>query len=130
MGLRLRATVLAGQASLLASACIIFPAGLSVMGRDANRAGVRCLLLLTCSRSGGIGAELFHKIVAGAAAGTGLAGAILQHLQASSDHPTTLVFPEGEYLKGLTILKRAWRRRAPPARPTGPAAGRTCGRPR
>jgi 23S rRNA (cytosine1962-C5)-methyltransferase len=34
-------------------------------------------------------------------------GAILQRLQASSDHPTTLVFPEGEYLKGLAILKRA-----------------------
>ena len=31
---------------------------------------------------------------------------ILQRLEASSDHPTTVNFPEGEYLKGLVLLKR------------------------
>jgi 23S rRNA (cytosine1962-C5)-methyltransferase len=79
--------------------------------KDINRLALKLLapggLLLTFSCSGGIGAELFHKIVAGAAADAGVDGAILQRLEASSDHPTTLVFPEGEYLKGLAILKRA-----------------------
>ena len=64
-------------------------------------------LLLTFSCSGGISADLFHKIVAGAAADAGVDGAILQRLEASCDHPTTMEFPEGEYLKGLAILKQA-----------------------
>ena len=25
---------------------------------------------------------------------------------AASDHPTTIAFPEGEYLKGLAVLRR------------------------
>jgi 23S rRNA (cytosine1962-C5)-methyltransferase len=52
-----------------------------------------------------VGAELFHKIVAGAAADAGVDGAILQRLEGAPDHPTTLVFPEGEYLKGLAVLR-------------------------
>ena len=63
-------------------------------------------LLLTFSCSGGIGAELFHKIVAGAGLDAGVDAYILQRLEASSDHPTTVNFPEGEYLKGLVLLKR------------------------
>ena len=77
--------------------------------KDINRLALKLLqpggLLLTFSCSGGVGPELFHKIVAGAAHDAGVDGAILQRLEASSDHPTTLVFPEGEYLKGLAILK-------------------------
>jgi 23S rRNA (cytosine1962-C5)-methyltransferase len=34
-------------------------------------------------------------------------GALLARLEATSDHPTTLFFPEGEYLKGLAILRSA-----------------------
>ena len=64
-------------------------------------------LLLTFSCSGGISADLFHKIVAGAAADAGVDGAILQRLEGACDHPTTMEFPEGEYLKGLAILKQA-----------------------
>ncbi len=79
--------------------------------KDINRLALKLLapggLLLTFSCSGGIGAELFHKIVAGAAADAGVDGAILQRLEGACDHPTTLVFPEGEYLKGLAVLKRA-----------------------
>jgi 23S rRNA (cytosine1962-C5)-methyltransferase len=79
--------------------------------KDINRLALLLLtpggLLLTFSCSGGIGAELFHKIVAGAAIDAGVDGAILQRLEASCDHPTTLRFPEGEYLKGLAILKTA-----------------------
>jgi 23S rRNA (cytosine1962-C5)-methyltransferase len=64
-------------------------------------------LLLTFSCSGGVSADLFHKIVAGAALDAGVDGAILQRLEGACDHPTTMVFPEGEYLKGLVILKQA-----------------------
>ena len=77
--------------------------------KDINRLALKLLrpggLLLTFSCSGGIGAELFHKIVAGAATDAGVDGAILARLEGASDHPTTLVFPEGEYLKGLAVLK-------------------------
>jgi 23S rRNA (cytosine1962-C5)-methyltransferase len=77
--------------------------------KDINRLALKLLepggLLLTFSCSGGIGAELFHKIVAGAAIDAGVDGAILQRLEGAPDHPTTLVFPEGEYLKGLAVLK-------------------------
>jgi 23S rRNA (cytosine1962-C5)-methyltransferase len=78
--------------------------------KDINRLGFKLLapggLLLTFSCSGGIGAELFHKIVAGAAADAGADGAILARLQGAPDHPTTMAFPEGEYLKGLAIIGR------------------------
>jgi 23S rRNA (cytosine1962-C5)-methyltransferase len=77
--------------------------------KDINRLALKLLepggLLLTFSCSGGIGAELFHKIVAGAAMDAEVDGALLQRLEGACDHPTTLVFPEGEYLKGLAILK-------------------------
>jgi 23S rRNA (cytosine1962-C5)-methyltransferase len=77
--------------------------------KDINRLALKLLrpggLLLTFSCSGGIGAELFHKIVAGAAADADADGAILARLEGAPDHPTTLVFPEGEYLKGLAVLK-------------------------
>jgi len=78
--------------------------------KDINRLGLKLLnpggLLLTFSCSGGISADLFHKIVAGAGLDAGVDGYLLQRLEAACDHPTTLCFPEGEYLKGLVILKR------------------------
>jgi 23S rRNA (cytosine1962-C5)-methyltransferase len=77
--------------------------------KDINRLALKLLspggLLLTFSCSGGVGPELFHKIVAGAALDAGVDGAILQRLEGACDHPTTMVFPEGEYLKGLAILR-------------------------
>ncbi len=79
--------------------------------KDINRLALKLLqpggLLLTFSCSGGVGPELFHKIVAGAALDAEVDGAILQRLEGACDHPTTLVFPEGEYLKGLAVLKAA-----------------------
>ncbi|MBL8326830.1 MAG: class I SAM-dependent methyltransferase [Rubrivivax sp.] len=79
--------------------------------KDINRLALKLLapggLLLTFSCSGGVGAELFHKIVAGAAIDAEVDGAIVQRLEGAPDHPTTMVFPEGEYLKGLAILKAA-----------------------
>lgn len=59
--------------------------------------------LLTFSCSGGIGIELFQKIVAGAALDARVAARITQRLQAAPDHPARLNFPEGEYLKGLVL---------------------------
>jgi 23S rRNA (cytosine1962-C5)-methyltransferase len=77
--------------------------------KDINRLALKLLapggLLFTFSCSGGITADLFHKIVAGAAMDAEVDGALLQRLEGACDHPTTLFFPEGEYLKGLAILE-------------------------
>ncbi len=78
--------------------------------KDINRLGLMLLnpggLLFTFSCSGGVGPELFHKIVAGAGIDAGSDGLILDRVGATPDHPQTIYFPEGEYLKGLLILKR------------------------
>jgi 23S rRNA (cytosine1962-C5)-methyltransferase len=78
--------------------------------KDINRLALSLLapggLLLTFSCSGGISADLFHKIVAGAGIDAGVDGYILQRLEAAPDHPTTIRFPEGEYLKGLVLVGR------------------------
>ena len=58
-------------------------------------------MLMSYSCSGGIGIELFQKIVAGAALDAGVDARMLRRLGASADHPVLLDFPEGEYLKGL-----------------------------
>jgi 23S rRNA (cytosine1962-C5)-methyltransferase len=62
--------------------------------------------LVTFSCSGGISAELFQQIVAGAALDAGAEAQIVERLSQSSDHPVALHFPEGEYLKGLVIHKK------------------------
>jgi 23S rRNA (cytosine1962-C5)-methyltransferase len=73
--------------------------------KDINLLGFRLLnpggLLMSYSCSGGIGLELFQKIVAGAASDAGVDARILRRLAAAPDHPVALAFPEGEYLKGL-----------------------------
>ena len=78
--------------------------------KDINRLALMLLapggLLFSFSCSGGISADLFHKIVAGAAIDAGVDGAIVRRLEAAPDHPATLRFPEGEYLKGLVIVRR------------------------
>jgi 23S rRNA (cytosine1962-C5)-methyltransferase len=58
-------------------------------------------LLMTFSCSGGVSAELFQKIVAGAALDADADAQIVSRPGAASDHPVALNFPEGEYLKGL-----------------------------
>jgi 23S rRNA (cytosine1962-C5)-methyltransferase len=57
--------------------------------------------LFTFSCSGGVSAELFEKIVAGAAADAGIEAVIVEWLGQPIDHPVSLSFPEGRYLKGL-----------------------------
>lgn len=75
--------------------------------KDINLLGFRLLapggLLMTYSCSGGIGIELFQKIVAGAALDAGRGARIVRRLQGAADHPVDLAFPEGEYLKGLLL---------------------------
>ncbi|HQR58714.1 MAG TPA: 23S rRNA (cytosine(1962)-C(5))-methyltransferase RlmI, partial [Azonexus sp.] len=75
--------------------------------KDINVLGFRLLrpggLLMTYSCSGGIGLELFQKIVAGAAHDAGRDARIVHRLTGSADHPVALNFPEGEYLKGLLV---------------------------
>ena len=62
-------------------------------------------LLATFSCSGGISADLFQKIVAGAALDAHADMQIIAHLFAGADHPVALSFPEGDYLKGLLLRK-------------------------
>lgn len=59
--------------------------------------------LLTFSCSGAVGPDLFGKIVAGAAADARVDLQIRRRLEASLDHPVSIHFPEGEYLKGLWL---------------------------
>lgn len=58
-------------------------------------------LLATFSCSGGISAELFQKIVAGAALDAEVDAQIVEQFTATPDHPVALNFPESAYLKGL-----------------------------
>jgi 23S rRNA (cytosine1962-C5)-methyltransferase len=75
--------------------------------KDINLLGFKLLapggLLMTYSCSGGIGVELFQKIVAGAALDANRDARIVRRLQGAADHPVDLAFPEGEYLKGLLV---------------------------
>jgi len=78
--------------------------------KDINRLGFKLLrpggVLFTFSCSGGVGVELFHKIVASAGLEAGVDGVFLQRLGGACDHPMTVNFPEGEYLKGLVVMRR------------------------
>ncbi len=62
-------------------------------------------MLFTYSCSGGIDAALFQKIVASAALDAGTDATIIEYLSQGSDHPVSLHFPEGAYLKGLVCVK-------------------------
>ena len=62
-------------------------------------------LLATFSCSGGVDAALFQSIVAGAALDAGAEAKIVERFTAAADHPVALEFPEGDYLKGLLLLK-------------------------
>jgi 23S rRNA (cytosine1962-C5)-methyltransferase len=77
--------------------------------KDINRLAFHILrpggFLFTFSCSGGIDPDLFQNIVAGAATDAGCDAAIIERLGAGHDHPHTLAFPEGEYLKGLLLRK-------------------------
>ena len=78
--------------------------------KDINRLAFKLLepggVLFTYSCSGGISADLFHKIVASAGSDAGVDGFITERMGGAPDHPMTIAFPEGEYLKGLVVMRR------------------------
>ena len=78
--------------------------------KDINLLALKLLrpggLLASFSCSGGVSAELFQKILAGAALDAGVDASIVGRFAAAADHPVLLSFPEGDYLKGL-LLRRA-----------------------
>ena len=78
--------------------------------KDINRLALKLLepggVLFTYSCSGGISADLFHKIVAGAGSDAGVDGYITERMGGAPDHPMTIAFPEGEYLKGLVVMRK------------------------
>lgn len=79
--------------------------------KDINRLGLKLLepggVLFTYSCSGGISADLFHKIVASAGTDASVDGYIHERMGGAPDHPMTINFPEGEYLKGLVVMRKA-----------------------
>lgn len=79
--------------------------------KDINRLALSILapggVLFTYSCSGGVSADLFHKIVASAGTDAGVDAYISERMGGAPDHPMTVAFPEGEYLKGLVLVKRA-----------------------
>jgi 23S rRNA (cytosine1962-C5)-methyltransferase len=58
-------------------------------------------ILLTFSCSGLMTTELFQKIVADAAVDARREAQVVERLVQGADHPVSLPFPEGSYLKGL-----------------------------
>ena len=75
--------------------------------KDINLLAMKLLdpggILATFSCSGHVSADLFQKIVAGAAVDAGRDLQILERLTQAPDHPVALPFPEAEYLKGLIL---------------------------
>jgi 23S rRNA (cytosine1962-C5)-methyltransferase len=75
--------------------------------KDLNLLALKLLapggVLMTFSCSGAITAELFQKVVAGAALDARRSARIIGRLGHPEDHPVPLAFPEAEYLKGLIV---------------------------
>ena len=75
--------------------------------KDLNLLAAKLLapdgILMTFSCSGGVSAELFQKVVAGAALDAKRNLRIIGRLDQPSDHPVPLAFPEASYLKGLVL---------------------------
>ena len=73
--------------------------------KDLNLLAMQLLrpggLLVTFSCSGRISADLFQKILFGAAVDAGRDVQIFAPLAQGPDHPVLLTFPESAYLKGL-----------------------------
>ena len=78
--------------------------------KDVNLLAFRLLrpggVLFTFSCSGAVSADLFQKIVFGAAVDAERDAQIVGYLAQGADHPVALTFPQGAYLKGL--ICRVW----------------------
>lgn len=77
--------------------------------KDVNRLAMRLLapggVLLTCSCSGAVDATLFQQIVFAAEIESGAALSLFARQGAGPDHPVSLDCPEGEYLKGMWLVR-------------------------
>jgi 23S rRNA (cytosine1962-C5)-methyltransferase len=73
--------------------------------KEINMLGMHLLkpggILATFSCSGLVSADLFQKVIFGAAVDVGRDLQILEWRHQDADHPVAITFPEGEYLKGL-----------------------------
>lgn len=73
--------------------------------KDINLLAMQLLkpggILATFSCSGLVSADLFQKVIFGAAVDAGRSVQILEWRHQDTDHPVAVTFPEGEYLKGL-----------------------------
>jgi 23S rRNA (cytosine1962-C5)-methyltransferase len=78
--------------------------------KDINWLAMRLLrpggVLFTFSCSGAVSADLFQKILFGAALDSGREVQIIGRMAQGSDHPVLLTFPESAYLKGA--ICRVW----------------------
>jgi 23S rRNA (cytosine1962-C5)-methyltransferase len=78
--------------------------------KDINLLGMKLLkpggVLISFSCSGAVSADLFQKILFGAAVDAGRHVQIIEWLHQSADHPVLLTYPESAYLKGLVC--RVW----------------------
>jgi 23S rRNA (cytosine1962-C5)-methyltransferase len=77
--------------------------------KDVNWLACRLLerggLLVTFSCSGAVSAELFQKVVFGAALDAGVELQVIGRLAQPADHPVLLAAPETEYLTGLVCRR-------------------------
>jgi 23S rRNA (cytosine1962-C5)-methyltransferase len=77
--------------------------------KDVNRLALKLLapagLLLSCSCSGPVDADLFQKVLFGAALDAGVPVRILEKRGAGPDHPVSVDCPEGEYLKAFLLAR-------------------------
>jgi len=78
--------------------------------KDINLLAMQLLrpggILATFSCSGLVPAELFQKVIFGAALDARREAQVIERLAQSPDHPVLLTFPESDYLKGL--ICRVW----------------------
>ena len=77
--------------------------------KDVNRLAMRLVspggILLTCSCSGAIDPTLFQQIVFAAEIESGAAFSLFARQGAGPDHPVSIDCPEGEYLKGMWLVR-------------------------
>ena len=79
--------------------------------KDVNRIALQLLapggLLLACSCSGPVDADLFQKVLFGAALDARREVRLLEKRGAGPDHPVSIDCPEGEYLKAFLLAAAA-----------------------
>jgi len=77
--------------------------------KDVNRLALKLLapggLLLACSCSGPVSADLFQKVLFAASLDAGVPARIVERRGAGPDHPVSIDCPETEYLKAFLLSR-------------------------